>query len=110
MFACFFFFLILSARRIKDASPQLRLTNVCLPPRAGGRVIGKNGRARRSLKAWILTTRTGDPRMTKSLFGGSAVIATALLTATTLVYAPPSAAEPVLASQEHSQPERLAQE
>lgn len=48
--------------------------------------------------------------MTKSLFGGSAVIATALLTATTLVYAPASVAEPILAPHEHSQLEKLAQE
>jgi 3D (Asp-Asp-Asp) domain-containing protein len=48
--------------------------------------------------------------MTKSLFGGSAAIATALLTATTLFYTPPLAAEPVLASQEHALQSKPAQD
>ena len=48
--------------------------------------------------------------MTKSLFGGSAAIVTALLTATTLFYTPPLAAEPALASQAHVQQEKPAQE
>ena len=48
--------------------------------------------------------------MTKSLLGGSAAIATALLTATTLFYTPPLAAETVLASQEPVQQQKPAQE
>ncbi|HEX8653439.1 MAG TPA: 3D domain-containing protein [Pyrinomonadaceae bacterium] len=48
--------------------------------------------------------------MTKSLFGGSAAIMTALLTAMTLFYTPPLAAEPALASQAHVQQEKPAQE
>ena len=48
--------------------------------------------------------------MSKSLFGGSAAIVTALLTATTLFYTPPLAAEPALASQAHVQQEKPAQE
>ena len=48
--------------------------------------------------------------MTKSLFGGSAAIVTALLTATTLFYTPPLAAEPVLASQEPALQSKPAQD
>ena len=50
--------------------------------------------------------------MTKSLFGGSAAIATALLTMTTFFYAPPLAAEPAHTTQEpvKQQEQTLAQE
>ena len=50
--------------------------------------------------------------MTKSLFGGSAAIATVLLTMTTFFYAPPLAAEPAHTTQEpvQQQEHTLAQE
>ena len=48
--------------------------------------------------------------MTKSLFGGGAAIATALLTITTFFYTPPLAAEPALAAQEPVPQEKPAQE
>jgi 3D (Asp-Asp-Asp) domain-containing protein len=47
--------------------------------------------------------RTGDPKKMKSLFGGGAVFATALLTASVLFYAHPLAAEPAFQDQTKQQ-------
>jgi 3D (Asp-Asp-Asp) domain-containing protein len=48
--------------------------------------------------------------MTKSLFGGSATVVTALLTMTTLFYTPPLAAEPAQAAPETLHQQKPAQE
>jgi 3D (Asp-Asp-Asp) domain-containing protein len=84
-----------SAHRIKDASPQLRPTSYFLTPRAGGRVLGKNRLAQDSEKQEL--TRTGDPILkVKSIFGGSAVVCSALLTGSLIFSARPLAAETLL--------------
>jgi 3D (Asp-Asp-Asp) domain-containing protein len=80
--------LVLSAHR--KASPQLRLTVLLrlLEPE-----VESHGLARRAAERLALTYRTGEPIQMKSILGGSAAIASALLAGALIFSAQPSVAE-----------------
>jgi len=75
-------------------------------PRAGGRVLGKNRLAQDAEKQEL--TRTGDPNLkVKSIFGGSAVVCSALLTGSLILSARPLAAETLLSQLQQQAQKRL---
>lgn len=74
-------------------------------PRAGGRVIGKNGLARRGVES-LEILRTGDRIIMKSVLGGSVALATTVLAGYALFYTQPLLAETISLRQESKQEQK----